>query len=617
MQRCRSLLLGAPRGINAWSAPRARMSSSIANKQSQPLLEMPGFNEPLNFEPNHNAVDRYSVNGFPNALDPEHIDGGYLDKLVTHREITMMRIMNAITDKRDWDKKVWDDKITAKWRAELLHRSGQDVSERMLNWIIQELRWKASRLPQNQFVEVFDDGVVKSDTAVPQELRARLQSAVAPLEDVPAGAKDYHPNSGDTVVDLVHPSLFPVIYGRTRVLPDRVLGLDDCLDSIGQGEVVPIPPQDDAKPILSPNYQSDYFSRYSNPPEYSTKFQWLPCEVELSETKECRIVSYINNAHPVAHRALYEAVEKILARTIPLWEKSLTRQPFEGGRIQYKRVEYEPDTEPEPEYPEDPGEDFDEGAHFEEYDAWFSRRRIKQPEPPTRFQVKDSWEEDVDFTKHFPNQNLQVIVKLANIELTPEKPHYEGGTWHIEGQLNERIAASAIYYYDNKNITPSSLAFRHRGMDDFYDFYYEQSQHEFLQQVYGFPDTVDGHNQGLVTQELGSVECREGRLITFPNTLQHRVSPFSLADPSKPGHRKILALFLVDPHRRVISSANVPPQKEGWRRDGQKDASSGQKGLMSMEEAKGYRLELMKERGMRAEHSDYLYQEGNFGLCEH
>lgn len=34
---------------------------------------------------------------------------------------------------------------------------------------------------------------------------------------------------------------------------------------------------------------------------------------------------------------------------------------------------------------------------------------------------------------------LQVIVKLANIHLTPEKPSYGGGTWHVEGQLNENM----------------------------------------------------------------------------------------------------------------------------------------------------------------------------------
>ena len=40
--------------------------------------------------------------------------------------------------------------------------------------------------------------------------------------------------------------------------------------------------------------------------------------------------------------------------------------------------------------------------------------------------------------------------------------------------------------------------------------------------------------------------------------------PFKLADPTKPGHRKILALFLVDPNIRIISTANVPPQQREW-----------------------------------------------------
>ena len=30
---------------------------------------------------------------------------------------------------------------------------------------------------------------------------------------------------------------------------------------------------------------------------------------------------------------------------------------------------------------------------------------------------------------------MQVIVKLANIVLTPDKPEYMGGTWHVEGCL--------------------------------------------------------------------------------------------------------------------------------------------------------------------------------------
>ena len=34
---------------------------------------------------------------------------------------------------------------------------------------------------------------------------------------------------------------------------------------------------------------------------------------------------------------------------------------------------------------------------------------------------------------------LQIIVKVANIHLTPEKPRYKGGSWHVEGMANESM----------------------------------------------------------------------------------------------------------------------------------------------------------------------------------
>lgn len=48
---------------------------------------------------------------------------------------------------------------------------------------------------------------------------------------------------------------------------------------------------------------------------------------------------------------------------------------------------------------------------------------------------------------------------------------------------------------------------------------------------------------------------------------QHRVSSFKLADPTKPGHRRFIALWLVDPFTRIISTANVPPQQLDWWAD--------------------------------------------------
>jgi hypothetical protein len=118
-----------------------------------------------------------------------------------------------------------------------------------------------------------------------------------------------------------------------------------------------------------------------------------------------------------------------------------------------------------------------------------------------------------------------------------------------------------------------------------------------------------------LSQELGSVSTIEGRCIAFPNIFQHLVSPFKLADPTKPGHRKILVFFLCDPTITDIpDTTTVPPQQLDWYRDEirripetdpiytlppevmQSVMDTVEMDLMSREEAEEHRLELMEER---------------------
>lgn len=42
------------------------------------------------------------------------------------------------------------------------------------------------------------------------------------------------------------------------------------------------------------------------------------------------------------------------------------------------------------------------------------------------------------------------------------------------------------------------------------------------------------------------------------------MSPFKLIDPTKPGHHRFVTLWLIDPTKRVINTANVPPQQLSW-----------------------------------------------------
>jgi hypothetical protein len=124
-------------------------------------------------------------------------------------------------------------------------------------------------------VNVYNGDVVKSDGAIAPDLKQSLKLAVQKLENVPVNNKDYHPGSDGKVLDLVHPSLFPLIYGRSRILEDRIIGLQDCIQSSGTGKVIDARPETEKKlRVLSPPIGSE---------PYSNKFQWLPCDVDISD----------------------------------------------------------------------------------------------------------------------------------------------------------------------------------------------------------------------------------------------------------------------------------------------------------------------------------------------
>lgn len=55
--------------------------------------------------------------------------------------------------------------------------------------------------------------VIKSDTVVTSELQKDLQTAFDKLRADQALNVDWHPRSGEMVQDLVHPSMYPFIYG--------------------------------------------------------------------------------------------------------------------------------------------------------------------------------------------------------------------------------------------------------------------------------------------------------------------------------------------------------------------------------------------------------------------
>eukprot|EP00842_Homolaphlyctis_polyrhiza_P003441 jgi/Hompol1/4098/HPOL_006920-RA len=259
----------------------------------------------------------------------------------------------------------------------------------------------------------------------------------------------------------------------------------------------------------------------------------------------------------------------------------------------------------------EPPSDTDEVA----FQAWEQQRRYKPITMPETFTPPKPIPETARvFLK---GRWLQVIFKLANIHLTPDRPEYPGGAWHIEGTSNESIVATGIYYYDCHNIEEVSLDFRTAVTEP----NYEQGDERGLERVYGF-----GDGQPL-NQNLGSIKTRHGQCIVFPNIFQHHVSAFRLVDPTLPGHRKILCMFLVDPSKTTA----VPPQNINWFTDALsqtgcipglpneiiRNIARYMDGLMTVAQARVVRDELMEERcTMQRSATEELFEEP-FSLCEH
>ncbi|WTB86883.1 DUF4246 domain-containing protein [Streptomyces cellulosae] len=482
----------------------------------------------------------------------------------TLREIEMMQCSAQLRSKPRWFEKMRDAGIVDRWTQEALV---QGLTEAQVRYVIDELAHYAALRDEETGAEVSAvDGVWQSDTLVDDGLRQRLREAVRVLEEIPEEERDWHPGSDGQVLDLVHPSLFCLVR--------EVSGVS------GQAWDNP----------------TDSYSRY----EFSEKFQWLPTDADVDDDGRVSFRSYVNNVHPEKHRDLVEVLPELVARMVPLWENVLSdlrcRRPLRMVADEYNWYESDEYEVPEPEE-----DDFEDKEAYEKAleawesaeEEWYDNRRPILPDAPefSPPQVPEGSDR-----VSLRGRRLQVIVKLATIHLTPDKPEYAGGSWHVEGMLNERIVSTGIYYWDSENITESRLGFRAAV----YEPDYMQDDHTGMREVYGL------ENEGPLNQFLGSAATPAGRCLAFPNVLQHQVGPFRLQDPTRPGHRKILAVFLVDPSQTVVSTSDVPPQQP-WA-----DTST-----MTLEQAKAFREELMQERKFFVdEHNQQLF-EREFSLCEH
>lgn len=516
-------------------------------------------------------------------------------------EKLIMQIGKSILNKPNWQTKYQDEIIKQKWIAEIrtLIDGKSEFIEKVIEFVFSELEWIDETEKEYSVSITFDSMVIFTDLKDQfsdkfEKLsleRTDLQSQSLALQQDFGKELDFHPGSNNTVVDLVHPSLFPLQYGRTVVVANN-------------------------QPyVLEYSKELSEVKKMVRSFGISETYQWLPSLFVLKDGKY-KVDSYINNLDPLKYQKLYGTIESVFDSAIPQLNYVLSRYalkeyiriPIDGTNEAYdKKYEIEVNEI----YEKSDDDDFDWDVTEIAIEE-LKKKYIKSYLPEFSAPVTDKV---IDLKSEFAE--LKVIVKLANIELSPENPEYSGGSWHVEGTINEDIIATILYYYDVKNITESKISFR----TGYEEPYYEQGDSFYCEKLFGL------HDEDSLVGELGSIVCQENRLIIFPNFYQHKVELFKLKDVSKPGHRKILCFFLVDPHNtKVLSTKDVPPQQEEWWKSGivenllpdekLRELILKLQKLQDITEAKSVREKLMSERAIQVKEG-LEHEEWEFSLCEH
>jgi hypothetical protein len=165
--------------------------------------------------------------------------------------------------------------------------------------------------------------VAKADNFVSEDLHAELLDAFHTLKEDQAKAPDWHPNSKEMVQNLIHPSNYPLVYQRSKVFKEEVVGVKDAISKwAGKGDVI----QGEEKWKPTEDERREYYPGSGKVPldYWSVKYQWLPSNVAFQDDGTVRFTSYINNLHPERYPDIYRSIEKLVETSLPMWDQCLT-----------------------------------------------------------------------------------------------------------------------------------------------------------------------------------------------------------------------------------------------------------------------------------------------------
>ncbi|KAJ4464528.1 hypothetical protein C8J55DRAFT_529967 [Lentinula edodes] len=401
----------------------------------------------------------------------------------------------AVREKKDWERKIWDEKLVLKWSIEAeLMPLGSTVLKGEALEAVRELRRSTLIHKLDQQITLFSGpnsntaqhhepvnepvvevghsdlknalkyargsrhalwepelrekglGIFVSDDLVPESLHRELERELDAL--AAKEPKDYHPGSFGKVQDLIHPSLYPYIPGVTPV----------------SSPSIKLPPTVDGK----------FYTKLSNlfVEEMISSYAWIPSVFKVSpDGTDVHIDGYINGLGTrEEHPGLFRVIEKMFLLALPHFEKTVE-----------KAEEYEPKMSPSVQrwiqrrdfaISNEYGLTKEMWTQFlaEHENEWEAQKREKAEvnanlrreihEEKARKESFSNLEDTfVAAANMYKGQELKVIVKAANYTLAPGREYK--GSWHMEGMPHERIIASFIYYYStDPAIQDHGLSFR-------------------------------------------------------------------------------------------------------------------------------------------------------------
>jgi hypothetical protein len=440
----------------------------------------------------------------------------------------------AIKNKPDWKLKIQNPNIRNKYKKELIiqlkkhaNYSNLYLYDKMVDALFVELLNEINE--ENKIyeeIEFGNYGICYNDELIPEVMRYYLEEYLDRIAN--SDNKDYHPGTDKKILNLFHPSMYPVISGITCDYNGNIIKKDK-FEHITE------------------------FDKYNKSKE-KLNYQWLPADFYVDNDYKVTIKSYINNLPGELDDPLHKLIYNILS--LSLKQLDIT--------LEHKNIES-------------------------------------------------------DTKEHFKNKDIQVVVKACNYILKPGQS-YEGG-WHIEGCTYEHIIASAIYYYSiDGEMDGEGLSFR-KLRDTDVDYPSNELRFEDI-------DSAISQQNWTMNIPLGTVPTPQNRLLTFPNTLQHKVAKLT-NNSENTINRKILCFFIVDPAHKITSSSDVPKQQWDVIKEKINNAQKDYiiKDLANMvneyiktgithEEALDHRLKLMKERKFTVDKDNKEF-EREYTLCEH